>query len=168
MSHMQTRLVRTSVEQVETLDRVGRILTLIPLLFILLRVWCTVQLIFVHYLYSHKRNGCILSGLRKGYVTFGVLQVMLNVTNHEHSYNLSITQAIGGGGQGWANAILYIFFSPTIRYRLLISPCKKLLMLRSPANVLAPHCDKSSTYVSQHAAISYGTSASTESIQNLL
>jgi len=27
-------------------------------------------------------------------------------------------QAIGGGGQGWANAILYIFLSPTIRYRL--------------------------------------------------
>ena len=31
-------------------------------------------------------------------------------------------QAIGDGGQGWGNAILYIFFSPVIRARLFKEP----------------------------------------------
>ena len=33
-------------------------------------------------------------------------------------------QAIGDGGQGWGNAILYIFFSPVIRSRLFKEPCE--------------------------------------------
>ena len=74
-------------------------------------------------------------------------------------------QAIGAGGQGWANAILYIFLCPTLRNRVLIAPCKKLL--RSPAKDPAACCARSSTHVSQHEAISYGTSVSTVSIQNL-
>lgn len=32
-------------------------------------------------------------------------------------------QAIGGGGQGWANAILYVLLSPKIRKRLYASIC---------------------------------------------
>ena len=37
------------------------------------------------------------------------------------------TQAIGDGGQGWCNAILYIFFSPTIRRKLFGAPCESCL-----------------------------------------
>lgn len=36
-----------------------------------------------------------------------------------HVYLILLYQAIGAGGQGWTNAILYIFFSPKIRQRLL-------------------------------------------------
>ncbi len=32
-------------------------------------------------------------------------------------------QAIGDGGQGWGNAVLYVLLSPTIRTRLLDSLC---------------------------------------------
>ena len=38
-----------------------------------------------------------------------------------------ILQAIGDGAQGWGNAILYIFLSPTIRRRLIINPCNRCL-----------------------------------------
>ena len=31
-------------------------------------------------------------------------------------------QAVGDGGQGWGNAVLYIFLSPVIRSRLFIEP----------------------------------------------
>jgi len=37
------------------------------------------------------------------------------------------TQAIGDGGQGWGNAILYVFLSPTIRHKLFGEPCDKCL-----------------------------------------
>ena len=36
-------------------------------------------------------------------------------------------QAIGDGGQGWSNAILYIFLSPTIRRQLFVQPLIRLL-----------------------------------------
>ena len=36
-------------------------------------------------------------------------------------------QAIGDGGQGWCNAILYIFFSATTRQKLFRHPLKKCL-----------------------------------------
>ena len=70
-------MARASVEQEKTLDRVGRILTLIPMLFVILRVWCTAQSLYVYHLadYSYNHNGCISGGLRKGYITLGVLQV---------------------------------------------------------------------------------------------
>ncbi len=35
------------------------------------------------------------------------------------------SKAIGDGGQGWGNAILYIFLSPSIRQRLFGEPCNK-------------------------------------------
>lgn len=31
-------------------------------------------------------------------------------------------QAVGDGGQGWGNAVLYVFLSPVIRSRLFIEP----------------------------------------------
>ena len=34
-------------------------------------------------------------------------------------------QAVGDGAQGWANAVLYIFFSPVMRHRLLGYPCSQ-------------------------------------------
>lgn len=40
-----------------------------------------------------------------------------------------LLQAIGDGGQGWANALLYIFLSPTMRRRLLIKPIGKMLIV---------------------------------------
>ena len=36
-------------------------------------------------------------------------------------------QAIGDGGQGWGNAILYVFLSPTMRQKLFTDPCEKCL-----------------------------------------
>ena len=36
---------------------------------------------------------------------------------------LYFSQAIGDGGQGWGNAILYVFLSPTIRERLCNALC---------------------------------------------
>lgn len=38
-----------------------------------------------------------------------------------------VLQAIGDGGQGWSNAILYIFLSPTIRRQLFVQPFIRLL-----------------------------------------
>jgi hypothetical protein len=42
--------------------------------------------------------------------------------------HFSILQAIGDGGQGWGNAILYVFFSPEIRRRLFGEPFDKCLL----------------------------------------
>ena len=43
------------------------------------------------------------------------------------SSHFACTQAIGDGGQGWGNAILYVFLSPTIRHKLFGEPCAILL-----------------------------------------
>ena len=40
-----------------------------------------------------------------------------------------IIQAIGDGGQGWGNALLYVFLSPTIRTQVLWDPCSRLFTL---------------------------------------
>ena len=42
----------------------------------------------------------------------------VNLAFHNYALN-SLPQAIGDGGQGWSNAILYIFNSPKIRNLLL-------------------------------------------------
>ena len=36
-------------------------------------------------------------------------------------------QAVGDGAQGWCNAILYVFLSPTIRKRLILNPCNSFI-----------------------------------------
>ena len=41
----------------------------------------------------------------------------------------SIHQAIGDGGQGWGNAVLYIFASSQIRKRLFCDPCKSCMKM---------------------------------------
>ena len=42
---------------------------------------------------------------------------------HTHVYS----QAIGDPGQGWGNAILYVFMSPAVRNQLIIMPLRKLI-----------------------------------------
>jgi len=39
---------------------------------------------------------------------------------------LILFQAIGDGGQGWANAILYIFSSKTMREKMIVNPAKRI------------------------------------------
>lgn len=46
---------------------------------------------------------------------------------HLFSPSLSFLQAIGDGGQGWGNAILYIFMSPVMRERLIGEWCGKCM-----------------------------------------
>ena len=50
-------------------------------------------------------------------------------TQHYYAYSPPPfhPQAIGDGGQGWGNAILYIFLSPIIRERLIQEWCGKCL-----------------------------------------
>ena len=45
----------------------------------------------------------------------------------DHNFSTPFPQAVGDGGQGWGNAILYIFFSSTIRHKLFGEPCKLFL-----------------------------------------
>jgi len=35
-------------------------------------------------------------------------------------------QALGDGGQGWANAILYIFSSKIMREKMIVNPAKRM------------------------------------------
>lgn len=44
-----------------------------------------------------------------------------------HTCQNSYSQAVGDGAQGWCNAILYVFLSPTIRHRLIFDPCNRCL-----------------------------------------
>ena len=45
----------------------------------------------------------------------------------DHNFSTPFPQAVGDGGQGWGNAILYIFFSSTIRRKLFGEPCNLFL-----------------------------------------
>lgn len=42
--------------------------------------------------------------------------------NSDSLHFIYFTQCIGDGAQGWVNALLYIFWSPKIRQRLIINP----------------------------------------------
>lgn len=42
--------------------------------------------------------------------------------------SIFLSQAIGDGGQGWGNALLYIFLSPNIRRRLFGEPLDQCLL----------------------------------------
>ena len=57
------------------------------------------------------------------------LMYKLNVNDQQplHCLTHYSLQAIGDGGQGWGNAILYVFLSPTIRQKLFTDPCEKCL-----------------------------------------
>ena len=43
-------------------------------------------------------------------------------------------QAAGDGGQGWGNALLYVFLSPTMRSMLFCDPCVALMAKRPNQN----------------------------------
>ena len=59
------------------MTRVNKILVFIPVLFIILRVWATVQYFFSVYASYHAVNNgrCIPEGLEVVHVVLGVLQV---------------------------------------------------------------------------------------------
>ena len=48
----------------------------------------------------------------------------VQVSDHRAIVSHFCLQAIGDPGQGWANAVLYILLSPTIRHRLSWKPCR--------------------------------------------
>ncbi|KAL5491498.1 hypothetical protein EMCRGX_G016797 [Ephydatia muelleri] len=85
--------------KVAMIQQVDRKLLFIPIVFILLRIWGTLEFIFTE---VYSKYFCTNSP-----AFLGVLSA------------LRFLQAIGDGGQGWGNAILYIFNSPKIRNLLL-------------------------------------------------
>ena len=54
-------------------------------------------------------------------------------------YKLTVLSPTGSkdGAQGWCNAVLYVFLSPTIRRRLIIDPCNSFLSFLDSAVVKA-------------------------------
>ncbi|XP_019849009.1 PREDICTED: probable G-protein coupled receptor 157 isoform X2 [Amphimedon queenslandica] len=97
-------LAKKSMKQIEFK------LFLIPVAFILLRMWGTLQFFFSIIVFHggqslvDTKTGCVPDGV---YYTYKVLAVF---------------QSFGDGGQGWCNAILYIGLSPSIRERLILRP----------------------------------------------
>eukprot|EP00731_Ephydatia_muelleri_P038242 Em0689g2a len=81
--------VSTSIRLRIQKDQVDRKLLFIPIVFILLRIWGTLEFIFTE---VYSNYFCTNSP-----ALLGVLSA------------LRFLQAIGDGGQGWGNAILYIF-----------------------------------------------------------
>ena len=55
--------------------RVNKLLTFIPLLFIILRIWSLVQYIYTICITKRYPTGCVPPGLKAGYLTFGIMQV---------------------------------------------------------------------------------------------
>ena len=51
-----------------------------------------------------------------------------------HLFCLLHVQAAGDGGQGWGNALLYVFLSPTMRSMLFRDPCVALMAKRYDQN----------------------------------
>ena len=66
--------------------RVNKILTLIPLLFIFLRIWSLVQYIYTVSIAKHYPDGCVPQGLKAGYLTLGIMQVKLTLLIGEEIY----------------------------------------------------------------------------------
>lgn len=60
--------------------RVNKILTLIPILFIILRIWSLVQYFYTISIAKRHPNGCVPHRLKTGYLTLGILQVKSNST----------------------------------------------------------------------------------------
>ena len=63
--------------ETDGLVKVNKILTVIPVLFIILRAWSTVQYIYTNSIAKYHHNGCIPTTLKAGYLTFGILQVII-------------------------------------------------------------------------------------------
>lgn len=81
----------------------------IPLLFLLLRVWGTTDFFLNIGMQATvpSEDGCIEKPFHYADLALGYLQ------------------AIGDPGQGWGNALLYVFLSGTIRRRLFSEPFRK-------------------------------------------
>ena len=64
-------------------------LVFIPILFILLRMWCTLQYFYVVYLANNAENNdwCIPVGLKDGHFVLGILQVIRVVNNLYLNFN---------------------------------------------------------------------------------
>uniref|UniRef100_A0A1X7VGT0 G-protein coupled receptors family 2 profile 2 domain-containing protein n=1 Tax=Amphimedon queenslandica TaxID=400682 RepID=A0A1X7VGT0_AMPQE len=89
------------------LRQIQKKLYFIPAAFIILRMWGTIQFIVSIFVFNFRKvnqDGCIEKGYRDLY------------------FSLAILQCIGDGAQGWVNCILYIFWSPKIRQRLILNP----------------------------------------------
>ena len=54
-----------------------RTLVFIPILFILLRMWCTIQYFYVVYLANENNDWCIPVGLKDVHLILGILQVII-------------------------------------------------------------------------------------------
>lgn len=101
------RRVRNTLMEPRVIHVETRLL-LIPVIFILLRIWGTLQFLFAIGTSSKiSKRLCLPKPIQ---VTFQVIGIL---------------QAIGDGGQGWGNAVLYIFLSPIIRERLMMEWCGK-------------------------------------------
>ena len=60
--------------------KVNKILTLIPLLFIILRIWSLVQYFYTISIAKRFPNGCVPPGLKAGYLTLGIIKVKSDFT----------------------------------------------------------------------------------------
>ncbi len=122
----------------------------IPLLLVILRVWGTLQFFFSLAVSGTNHDGCIPHAVQTIFVILGLFQVThfpirllcvcqkacasaSNLLATMFSSNILCAacppsmQAVGDPGQGWGNAILYIFLSPTIRHRLFTEPWNKCI-----------------------------------------
>lgn len=61
----------------ERIKAAKRLLVLIPVVFVLLRMWCTVQYFYTVYLANIAQNDgqCISTGFKDGHLVLGILQV---------------------------------------------------------------------------------------------
>jgi G protein-coupled receptor 157 len=104
--------VSSQPQRAKTINIAGRVdvrLLAIPILFIVCRMWGTLQFFFSLSVSSQIHHGCVTSAIHWAFRLFGYFQ------------------AVGDGAQGWCNAILYIFLSPTIRRRLIVDPCNQCI-----------------------------------------
>lgn len=111
------------------ITKLERTLVFIPIAFVVLRMWAVVQYFYSIYL-QHIEVGdhCIPTVPHKQiHVTLGILQVNEHKKIITGIYSLSdlctvlCMQAIGGGGQGWMNGILYLILSAKIRNRIALA-----------------------------------------------
>ena len=66
-------------------NNVEKRLLAIPLLFILLRIWGTLQFFYSLAVAGQNHGGCIPSTVRNAFMIIGVLQVRTRTTNNYHS-----------------------------------------------------------------------------------
>ena len=104
---------------ITAIQQVDRKLIYIPVMFLLLRMWGTVQFIVASSIHKTDCHHCISQPASIFLYILGYLQVSHGLChNHIASYDITFAQGIGDGGQGWGNLILYVFTTKEIRERL--------------------------------------------------